>query len=301
MRWPGQSAEATIASSASSRHRPRLTAGRAVQPPVGASPLALTTSDGVALSALMYGPTDADVAVVFGHGFNGSQRNPKVVGLAHDLVDRGFAVYTADFRGHGASAGRSTFGDREVEDLEAVVAVARAAHGRVVSVGSSMGAFAALRHAGLRGNVDAVVAISSPAFGTISKLPRARVLGRIVRSERGRRLLARRGTRAEPFVPVAVPPIEVAHVISPTPVAIVHGMRDRYVPVSEAHALHERLRAPRRLVVLPSFGHGEAGFEPGFAAVLDDLIRELLDGRLDAGPSNAEDSDAASRIGGTER
>jgi pimeloyl-ACP methyl ester carboxylesterase len=265
--------------------------------------LALTTSDGVPLSVLVYGPPDAKVAVVFGHGFSGSQRNPKVVNLARHLLDRGFAVYTADFRGHGASGGRSTFGDREVEDLEAVVALARTAHTTVVTVGASMGAFAALRHVGLGGKVDAVVAISSPAYGTISNLPRARLLGRIVRSERGRRLLARRGTRAAPFEPVALPPIDVAPVISPTPVAIVHGLRDRYVPVSEAHALHDRLRAPRRLVVLPSFGHGEAGFDPGFAVMLDDLIRELLDDRLDApaAPEVARPDPGDTDMGGSSR
>jgi len=68
----------------------------------------------------------------------------------------------------------------------------------------------------------------------------------------------------------------LAPTISPIPVAIIHGGRDRYVPLSDAQALHDRLGTPRRLVVLPNFGHGEAGFGPGFAAVLDDLIRDLL-------------------------
>jgi pimeloyl-ACP methyl ester carboxylesterase len=239
-------------------------------------PLTLTTGDGISLSALAYGPDHADVAVVFGHGFTGSQRNRKVVKLVHDLVERGIAVYTADFRGHGASTGRSTYGEREVYDLEAVVAVARRHHDRVVTVGASMGAFVALRHAGLGGQVDAVVAISSPAFGSIPRLPRARVLGRLVRSERGRRLLERHGTRTAPYAPVSVPPIELAPTIAPIPVAIVHGGRDHYVPLSDAQALHDRLGTPRRLVVLPNFGHGEAGFGPEFAVVLERLIRDLL-------------------------
>lgn len=240
-----------------------------------ATALDLTTADGVVLSALAYGPPGAPVAIVFGHGFTGSQRNRRVVGLVSALVDRGFAVYTADFRGHGASAGRSTFGEREVYDLEAVVTVARPHHARVVTVGASMGAFVALRHVGLGGSVDAVVAISSPAFATVPKLPRARMLARLVRSDRGRRLLARHGTRVDPFAPVSVPPIELAAAIA-APVAIVHGGRDRYVPLSDATALHERLRSPRRLVVLPDFGHGEAGFGPDFAAVLERLILDLL-------------------------
>jgi pimeloyl-ACP methyl ester carboxylesterase len=241
----------------------------------GGTVLDLTTSDGVALSALAYGHAGAPVAIVFGHGFTGSQRNRRVVELVSALVDRGFAVYTADFRGHGASAGRSTFGEREVYDLEAVVAVARPHHARVVTVGASMGAFVALRHVGLGGSVDAVVAISSPAFATIPKMPRAQMLGRLVRSDRGRRLLARYGTRVDPFAPVSVPPIELASGID-APVAIIHGGRDRYVPLSDATALHDRLRSPRRLVVLPDFGHGEAGFGPDFADVLERLIVELL-------------------------
>src|SRR4029077_8913393 len=88
-------------------------------------PLVVTTSDGVTLSAMAYGPQDADVAIVFGHGFTGSQRNPKVIELVGGLVENGFAVYTADFRGHGASAGRSTLGEQEVHDLEALVDLAR--------------------------------------------------------------------------------------------------------------------------------------------------------------------------------
>jgi len=243
-----------------------------------ARPLALTTTDGVALSALAYGSPDATVAIVIGHGFTGTQRNPKVVQLARTLAARGFGVYTADFRGHGASSGRSTFGEQEVLDMEAVVALARSRHQRVVTVGASMGAFVALRHVGLGGKVDGVVAISSPAFSTIPRMPRARLLGRLVRSERGRRLLARHGTRVDPYLPVSVAPIELAPDIATTPIAIVHGGRDRYVPLSDARALHERLAAPRRLVVLPDFGHGEAGFSPDFADVLERLIQELLGG-----------------------
>jgi uncharacterized protein len=241
-----------------------------------ARPLALTTTDDVALAALAYGPSSARVAIVFGHGFTGSQRNRKVVELATALAARGFAVYTADFRGHGASAGRSTLGAQEVLDLEAMVAYTRNHHERVVTVGASMGAFVALRHAGLGGQVDAVVAISSPAFGTIPRMPRARMLGRLVRSERGRRLLARHGTRVDRYAPVTESPIELAPAIAPTPVAIVHGGRDRYVPLRDAQALHDRLGSPRRLIVLPHFGHGEAGFGPGFAEILERLIYELL-------------------------
>jgi pimeloyl-ACP methyl ester carboxylesterase len=240
-----------------------------------AEPLALTTSDGVRLSAFAYGARDADVAVVFGHGFTGSQRNPKVVGLARSLSSRG-AVYTADFRGHGASGGLSTLGAREVDDLEAVLAVARERHPTVVSVGASMGGFIALRHAGLGGPVDAVVAISSPAVGTSPEKVRARLLSRAVQTRRGRRLLDLYGTRVGPFESAVTPPLDLVGTIAPVPVAIVHGERDRYVPVRDAYALFDRLGDPRRLVVLPQFGHAEAGFDESFAVLLQELITDLL-------------------------
>ena len=225
----------------------------------------------------MYGRADAEVAVVFGHGFTGSQHNRKVVAFAQDLAALGLAVYTADFRGHGESGGFSTLGDREVNDLDALVELARGPHEHVVSIGASTGAFVALRHAGLGGEVDAVIAISSPADGREPRLRRARFLDLLVRTERGRRLLVRYGTRVDPVrVPLAAAPLDLAAEIAPVPVAIIHGGRDRYVPLDDAYALYDRLGEPRRLVVLPEFGHGEAAFTADFTAMVAALVAELI-------------------------
>lgn len=251
--------------------------------------LSVKTSDGVPLSGLEYGSGEAAAAIVFGHGFTGTQRNPKVVELARHLAGSRLAVYTADFRGHGASGGRSTLGEREVNDLEALVDYARQRHRWVVSVGASMGAFVALRHAGLGGDVDGVVAISTPGAGRVPKLPRARLLDRVVRSERGRRLLEHQGTRVDPSASDGtVVPIDCAERIAPVPVTIVHGGRDRYVPLADAYALFERLGEPRRLVVLPEFGHGEASFSPRFSAIVENLILDLLSRRSPKPASNGE-------------
>jgi uncharacterized protein len=236
--------------------RPLNRSPAALEPP---DPISVRTVDNVSLSGLRYGGRGAKTAVVFAHGLTGSQHNRRVVALAHHLAHRGFAVYTADFRGHGASGGLSTLGNLEVHDLDAMVAAARRLQRRVVSVGASMGGFVALRHAGLGGDVDAVVSISSPAIGREPHLPRARLLGRTVRTERGRRLLERLGTRVAPVSATGiVPPLDLASRIAPVPVAIVHGGRDRYMPVADAHALYDRLGEPKQLVVLPRFGHGEA-------------------------------------------
>ncbi|MCU1345659.1 MAG: peptidase, partial [Acidimicrobiia bacterium] len=219
---------------------------------------------------------DAQTAVVFGHGFTGSVRNPKIVQLAESFAQAGFAFYSVDFRGHGRSGGLSSLGDHEVLDLEAVVAVARTRHAVVVTMGASMGGFVALRHAALHGPVDATVAISSPARSDGDVLPRARLLGALASSERGRRLLRYQGTRVGTFARDVVSAYELAPSISPTPVSIVHGRKDRYIPVGQAHELYEQLREPRRLMVLDDFGHAEAGFSPAFNLMLTSHVADLI-------------------------
>jgi len=248
-------------------------------------PLSVVASDGVRLHCSVYGPAEATVGVVFGHGFTGSGRNPKVIDLAQTFARAGFAFYAIDFRGHGGSEGVSSLGDDEVLDLEAVVAVARSRHQFVVTMGASMGGFVALRHAALHGPLDATIAISSPAHVDGDVLLRARFLAALASSYRGRKLLRYQGTRVGSFPKDVATAYELAPFISPTPVSIVHGLRDRYIPLSQAKALYERLREPRRLVVLDDFGHGEAGFSPSFDLMLAQLVTDLVTHGSEVGES----------------
>src|SRR5256885_3901470 len=81
-----------------------------------------------------------------------------------EQLARWFTVYAFDFRGHGASGGRSTFGLEEIRDVDAVVRLARRqGHARVITFGGSMGGIAVIRHAALIGGVDGVVSVSAPA------------------------------------------------------------------------------------------------------------------------------------------
>ncbi|HET6873493.1 MAG TPA: hypothetical protein VFH70_01870, partial [Acidimicrobiales bacterium] len=123
-----------------------------------------------------------------------------------------------------------------------------------------------------------VVAISTPATWGVSPRPRARALMAAVNSPMGRRLLLVRGTRVAGGMDTAVPgsPSDLAGRIT-IPVGVIHGERDRYVPVDDAVLIHSRLAGPRRLVVLPDFGHAEAAYSPAFADVVEDVIDGLLD------------------------
>ncbi|HZT66222.1 MAG TPA: alpha/beta fold hydrolase [Acidimicrobiales bacterium] len=239
----------------------------------------ILTDDGVELAAAFRGDAAAPVGVILAHGFTMSGDGRRLNGLAAELAASGRGVYTFDFRGHGHSGGVSSLGDLEILDLDAVIRLARSQqHDKLVVVGASLGAFVALRHAALLGGEDAIVAISTPATWGISPRLRARALLATVRHPLGRRLLSARGTRVIDRVPVPpMSPSELADRIT-IPVALVHGEQDPYVPAADSILLHQRLAGPKRLVILPRFGHAETAYSPWFAGMVDSLVDELLGG-----------------------
>lgn len=224
------------------------------------TPVSLTTADGVRIAA-RYRAADsagADLCLVVGHGFTCHQEMPALRPILAAL-GREAAVCTLDYRGHGRSGGLSTVGDREVHDLEAAVRHARGSHARVVTVGFSMGASIALRHAALVGGVDAVVSVSSPArWYYRDTVPMRRVHWAIERRlGRAAVRLAKR-TRIAPrgWDPVPAAPFEVVGDIA-CPLLIVHGGRDAFFPADHGELLYERARDPRELWLEPEMGHAE--------------------------------------------
>ncbi|MER7951041.1 alpha/beta fold hydrolase [Streptomyces sp. NPDC096079] len=207
----------------------------------------LRTDDGVRIEAV-YEPSRAsvtDTAVVLAHGFTGSADRPAVRRAAGVLAERGAAVVTFSFRGHGRSGGRSTVGDREVLDLSAAVRWARElGHARVATLGFSMGGSVVLRHAalerGTRGSADAVAAVSAPARWYYRGTAPMRRVHWVVTRPAGR-LVGRYGfgTRIDSrtWDPVPLSPVEAVPLIAPTPLLIVHGDRDAYFPLDHPRTL----------------------------------------------------------------
>ncbi|MGW0907160.1 alpha/beta hydrolase [Streptomyces sp. NPDC002853] len=231
----------------------------------------LRTRDGVAIDALYEPGPDpgTDLAIVIAHGFTGDLNRPHVRRAA-GVFAKAAAVITFSFRGHGASGGRSTVGDREVLDLAAAVEWARSlGHARVVTVGFSMGGSVVLRHAALAGaahrgrteaRVDAVVAVSAPARWFYRGTAPMRRLHWVVTRPVGR-VVGRLGlrTRIHPheWDPVPLSPVESVPLIAPTPLLIVHGDRDPYFPVDHPRMLAAAARDGAELWLETGMGHAE--------------------------------------------
>lgn len=243
----------------------------------------LRTTDGVRLDA-HHDPGPAGLGIVVAHGLTGSWRRPGIRRAAAELSRVG-GVVSFDFRGHGRSGGRSTVGDREVWDLAAAVEATRAlGYRRVATVGFSMGAAVAVRHAATRRDLAAVVAVSGPSRWYYRGTAGMRRLHWVIETRSGR-LAGRvwRSTRiaAAGWDPVPEPPDAAVARIAPTPLLVVHGEADALIPAEHGHALYAAAGEPKELWIEPAFGHAENAAPPALLARIATWLA-AIDGNADS-------------------
>jgi pimeloyl-ACP methyl ester carboxylesterase len=248
---------------------------------VPARPFVVRTSDGLAIHGTRLGDHGAgSTAVVFMHGLMGWHRKPRFAQFAERLAEW-FAVYAFDHRGHGASEGVSDFGGAEIADVDAVVRLARhEGHERLVTIGTSMGGIAAIRHAAFLGGTDAVVAISSLAHWDWhgGAHPKARRnFHQRVGTPAGRAALRAWGVRLPEQWTEPEAPEDVVGKISPVPLVIVHGRNDHLFSEDHAHRLFDAAGEPKRLWLGDRFGHAEDGLSPAFGRRLARVVHQVLD------------------------
>jgi alpha-beta hydrolase superfamily lysophospholipase len=243
----------------------------------------LLTSDGVELAMRTWSCDGQPRGiVVLVHGLSSSKDHPHVVGLAERIRTLSLEVLSYDARGHGASEGLSTLGDLERNDVAAAVAFARLRHPRVVLVGASMGAIAAMAYAATDPDLAGVVVVSSPADWRIPFRARALFLVIMARTRLGR-FVAERHThvRIHPEWNPSEPPRLVARkVASAVPLAIVHGRNDHLIPFRFALGVSRAEVPDAHAVIVPGMGHA---FDPvGYDSICDALDWVLSDGSRDA-------------------
>lgn len=250
----------------------------------------LVAADGVQL-AITLTPGAGSVAFVVVHGFSGHGQHEQVRAIAGQLAAYG-SVITLDLRGHGRSGGESTVGMLEVLDVDAAISWARdLGFTTVISVGFSLGAAVCIRQAALaldpahgtvndpilHSPVDAVVAVSGPAFWYYRGTPVMRGLHWLVETRTGRGLLRIRNTRIRPDVwptPRPIEPVVAASKLGHTPLLVVHGTADRYFPVEHPNAIYRAAvtsgNPDADLWLLDGIGHAEAAVD---MATIDEIAK----------------------------
>ena len=269
---------------------------------------------GIRLSTAVWRPEAPPKAVVvLVHGYG--EHLGRYAHVVAALVERGYAVFGLDHRGHGRSGGRRAAigrGDRFddfVDDLGLLVARARAAipASLVFLLGHSMGGLIATRYAlahgdGLAGMVlsgaairigddvspllrrlSGVVAAVAPHLPVVA--PRSGVLSsdpEVERRFRADPLCYNRGLRAgfgHAFQRAAADTQPRLDRLT-LPLLVMHGADDRLTNPAGSELLHTRARsADKTLVLWPGLRH-EIFNEPGGDAVIGCAV-DWLDARGD--------------------
>jgi alpha-beta hydrolase superfamily lysophospholipase len=243
----------------------------------------LLTSDGVQLATRSWTcDGEARAIVILVHGLSATKDHPHVVGLAERIRGQSLDVLSYDARGHGESEGLSTLGDLERHDVAAAVSFARSRHPRVVLIGASMGAVAAMAYAATDPDLSGVVVVSSPADWRIPFRIRSLLVVIFARTTLGRFVAQRRNhVRIYPKWNPTEPPRSVAkRVASAVPLAIVHGRNDHLIPFRFALGVSSAEVPEAHAVVVPGMGHA---FDPvGYGSIC-----EALEWVLNAGTPEA--------------
>ena len=180
--------------------------------------------------------------VVFHHGNAGAvgYHLPFVVWM----VREGYQVLLYDYRGYGKSGGRISRKGM-VGDTRAAIRYVRARKDvdaeRIISFGHSLGGAKSLAGLGEKMIPGVRGVISFAGFASYRDM--AKRFG---------------GEIAVGLVTDDHSPRDVVEKISPVPLLIVHGRRDRTVPLQQGEILFEKAKAPKPIYRVPNGGHTRA-------------------------------------------
>ncbi|MCP4698813.1 MAG: alpha/beta hydrolase [Gammaproteobacteria bacterium] len=195
-------------------------------------------------------PEEALGAVLFLHG-NAENISTHLASVAW-LPKAGFNVFLFDYRGYGRSQGEATLAGLH-KDIEAALETItqKFASQPVILFGQSLGgslAITALAASARRQQVCGLVTDS--AFSSYRDLFREKLAGFWLTWPLQWPLSL--------TVNNAYQPLRAISEISPIPVLLMHGARDRVVPVHHARDLYAAAGPPRQLWIVPAKGHIQA-------------------------------------------
>ena len=203
----------------------------------------LFASEAYKLKGYLHLPPASCSPVVIGcHGLYSDKNSPKQIELANHCNENNIAYFRFDHRGCGES--KATFEmvtslSARCMDLKAAVALMKTRNDLGVQMGlfgSSMGGTVCLSVA-RDINADAVVTWAAPARSNDLVPHQAN------------------GTH-DTAIPFQQNPFDITReLVGLRNTLVLHGDADEIVPLSHAHEIHQCLKAPKKLVVLPQSDH----------------------------------------------
>lgn len=220
------------------------------------------TADGLELRGWWHPAVAGRPTILYFHGNGGSIGDRD--GKARRLLDRGYGLLLAGYRGYGGNPGKPSeaglFADGRawLAALERLGVPAREA----VLYGESLGS-----------GVVAELATETAVAGVVLEAPYTSIVD--VAALRYWFVPVRRLVLDRFDTEARIPRLRA-------PVLIIHGSDDRIVPVEHGRRLHEAARGDKRLAVLDGGGHTDL-FDHGALDALDAFVRKVTP----AGPGGA--------------
>jgi fermentation-respiration switch protein FrsA (DUF1100 family) len=220
-----------------------------------AEEITLKTADGESVFAWHVPPRDARSVVIYFHGNGGSLRYR--VDRFRSLTAEGDGLLALSYRGYGGSTGRPTEAGL-IEDARAAYrfATSRYPADKLVLWGESLGSGVAI-----------ALAAEQPVARLVLEAPFASAM--------------EIAAGAYPFAPVRWlmkdqfrSDLRIADVRAP--VLVVHGDRDRVVPIGSGERLFALIQSPKRFIRIPGGGHENLG---GFGII--EAVRKFVQEKFD--------------------
>ncbi len=193
------------------------------------------TSDGLTLSHWYAPPKDGKPLFVYFHGNAGYLGDREARGRI--LLVKGYGIYFAEYRGYGSNKGQPTEAGF-IADAKSVIddAIARG-HNDIIIYGESIGTGVAVQIAAMYQDVVKGVILEAP-FTSAADVAKQKY----------------------PYLPVDAlmkdPFRSVDHMANVTaPLLVIHGAKDRLIPISLGRALFDAANEPKEFVTFENEDH----------------------------------------------
>jgi pimeloyl-ACP methyl ester carboxylesterase len=235
----------------------------------------LFTEDGVRI-ALNHYVSGRENCIIIAPGTGTTKDMREFTYLIGELL-QDYDVIAFDFRGHGESSGRFTFGIDETKDLKTVLEYARPRYKKIGLVGFSIGASTSIVTAGLYKNVDSVVAVSPPMdFGEIEN----RLYWPEAMAELPENAVNYFGSNTRVRNPLAAgKPRSIDFVGEMSSILFIHGKKDWLIDMRHSIELHKKAGEPKGIILLEGGTHAEHlldQFPDEMARIIKDWFKKTL-------------------------
>ncbi|MEM7334466.1 MAG: alpha/beta fold hydrolase [Chloroflexota bacterium] len=238
----------------------------------------LITDDGLSLEGwyIPATPQQDGSAVILIHGLAGNKDH--MLSDAEYLSEAGYGVLLFDLRNHGNSDGElTTFGFNEMQDMQTAISFLQAQpevnHELISLYGYSLGGSVVLEAAANMPEIHSVILLST--FSSLEENAQEIVGGLIDQPNTQTHWIALRLGEWKAGIPITeVNSTENIQSIAPRPVLLMHGEKDRLIPVANSYRLFEAASEPKELLIIPNADHNDVkpiGAEMIETAVLDFL------------------------------